>query len=150
MTAMNDRNPAAEQPEITFPALAIDKYSFGAKRTLEDLTVVPTPLIKSGFFRHLRIIDSAGRTFEVTGMRQLHGVGFLWGWHFYGRRVRVQLEFRSVASAATLEEIRDELLKRLKGWGGWQSRGDFDELWSDIRNAGSMVGLVAALDERQV
>jgi hypothetical protein len=130
--------------------LAVDKYAFDVRRTMEGLIVVPTPLINSGWFQHLRIIDSAGRTFEVSSVRQLHGVGFLWGWHFYGRRVRVQIEFRKVEPDATLEEIRDDLLKRLKGWSGWQSRGDYDELLSDIQNADSVAGLIAALARRQI
>jgi hypothetical protein len=58
-------------------------------------------------------LDSAGRTFEVSGVQQLHGVGFLWGWHFYGRRVRVQIEFRKVEPDATLEEIRGDALPLL-------------------------------------
>jgi hypothetical protein len=146
---MSDRNTTQVDPGLAFPVLAIDKYAFDVRRSMEDLTVVPTPLIKSGWFQRLRILDSAGRTFEVSGVQQLHGVGFLWGWHFYGRRVRVQIEFRKVEPDATLEEIRGDLLKRLKGWKGWQSRDDYDELLSDVKNAESVAGLIAALGRRQ-
>lgn len=137
--------------ELAFPLLAFDKYSFGIIRDPADLTVTWTSLIKSGWFDGLQIIDSRERGFQVTNMTVKGGVGPLWGWSrpMAGRRVRVELSIRRAADV-TLDAIKQKLQGLLRGWHGWQSRGDYDELEAMVRDATSLRQLLEGLRQLKV
>ena len=136
---------------LVYPVLAFDRYSFGVKRDVEELTVVWTSLIRSGWFVGLQIADSDGKTFEVASARKLHSVGFLWGFNpLYGRRVKVELKLRQLHPSLTLEEIRSHLLALLRTYSPWKSRDDYDELLAAVSNADSISRLITALSKAGV
>jgi hypothetical protein len=130
----------------TCPILTFDRLSFGVKNRFDELTDVWSSLLKSGWFQGLHIVDSEGRTFLVERVREVGGIGFLWGFNpLYGQRVRVALDLRRRSPDLELGEIKSRLLRMLNSWSGWKSRDDFDELVACVRDAESIPHLISAL-----
>lgn len=136
---------------LVFPVLAFDKHSFSVKRNEDDMTIVWSSLIRSGWFEELIVVDSKDRSFKVVGVTKLRGVGFLWGFNpLYGRRIKVKLDTRRSESDLSIEQLTGKLLALLRSWPGWQSRDDYEELVASIQNATSISQLIDSLSRFNV
>jgi hypothetical protein len=104
----------------------------------ESLTTTTAAALRGGLFDMLKIIDSAGREFFVKAARKLHGVGPFWGFSiFLNQRIRVALEIEPSGTTYSAEEVRQIVSRDFKGWHGWASREDFDQLKSSVESATS-------------
>ncbi len=121
-----------------FPCLCIHKGTLFTVTSDDSLTTTTAAALRGGLFKKLKIIDSTGREFFVKTARKLHGVGPFWGFNiFLNQRIRVALEIESSGRTYTTEEVRQIVSRDFKGWHGWASREDFDQLKDSIARATS-------------
>ena len=132
---------------LTFPVLAFDRYVVAAFCGEIDLTTTWTPLLRSGYFRNLELVDSTGQLLRVLDARPLHGVGPLWGYKpLVGRRVRIELELSTETRIVSAEELKKRIRTLLESWEGWKSRDDYESVLARVEQAQSVSELVSLVE----
>ena len=135
----------------TFPLLAYDDSSFATKQNVDELGIAWTSLIESGWFEGLTLHDVLGRTFRVTAVEKIRGVGRFWGWNLlYGRRLALEVHTQLQNPQHPFAKVRRDILGLLTRRGEWRSRDDYDSLVMSVENAGSIDQLIDALSRHGI
>jgi len=133
--------------DLTYPVLGVFRNgSLKIAATPAYLTTYTMRGLRRGHFDNLRIVDSRSNWFRVRSARRLHGVGRFGGYNlFFNQWIRVQLEIEDEHREATVEEVKDLVIKDFDAWDGWKSRGDFDVLVRRVRGARTVPELLSVL-----
>jgi len=136
--------------ELSFPVLFITKDFKVADmaRRPDDLLICGKGALHNGFFNNLLLVDTGGKAYRVKNAKKLHGVGLFWGYRlFHTQRIRVELQIEEEPQAMPLDEVKTYIFTSFRTWHGWQSRGDFEELKQQIKNAKSISEIMELLSE---
>jgi hypothetical protein len=136
---------------LEFPVLALDRNAPSVFASPDDLLTTWTPVIRSGFFDGLELIDASGKVFRVDSFRVTRGVGPFWGYRpFLGRRVRVELSISDTSEIAEIGDLRSRIAKLLRLDGTWRSREDFEDLLVLIAHSKSVGDLIRSLGRSRI
>lgn len=134
-----------------FPLLAYDGYSFATKQTVDDLGIAWTSLIRSGWFDGLVIYDSLDRTFRVTRIAKIRGVGRFWGWNpLYGRRLALEIHTKLYEVQYPFSKVKQDVIGLLTQRSEWRSRDDYDSLLGSVETALSIKQLISGLSHHAI
>jgi hypothetical protein len=140
-----DLNP----DEVNFPALALSGPIAHVYFSWEQLTRCTSQALKNGWFKNLVLIDSSGRQFRLSNARKIGPAGPLWGFHPFGRRVRIVPLITAEASAVTLSQVKVQVSRTIAADRAfWSSGGALEALESDLASAsstGAVIGLLAKI-----
>ncbi|MFA5262758.1 MAG: hypothetical protein WC378_02965 [Opitutaceae bacterium] len=124
---------------LNFPVLCIHKATIFTVRTLDALTSTTAAALRGGLFTKLRVIDSIGVEYVVSSAKKLKGIGPFFGYNlFLNQRIRVALDLEPTGKVFSSDEVRALVLKDFRGWHGWESRDDFDQLKQGVASAASV------------
>lgn len=133
--------------DLTYPILGV--FPNGALKiavTPAYLTTYTARGLRRGYFNELRIVDSRSKWFRVRSARKLHGLGRFGGYDiFLNQWIRVGLDIEDTHREASLDEVKEIVLKDFDSWDGWRSRGDFDVLRRRVTGAHTIPGLLEIL-----
>lgn len=74
--------------------------------------------------------------------------GLFWGYDiFLNQMIKVELLFEGNPFQITVDEVKKRVLLSFKKRHGWSTRGDFDELQSNVENAHSILEIIQFLSE---
>ncbi|MBM3845441.1 MAG: hypothetical protein FJ405_04025 [Verrucomicrobia bacterium] len=104
--------------EPRFPAVVVYDDGLTAYELGDDLMVCRKTDLNAGSagkYAPSTIVDSDGVAWRVTGAEKLRAVGPFMGFNlFFNPSMRVRLKFEAAPSAANLDWLKGEVVKRLK------------------------------------
>jgi hypothetical protein len=133
---------------MTYPALFVRRRTIQVVRTDDELIITSAYALKRGHYSDSLLVDDTGRSRRIARAEKVGGVGWLWGWNvFLNQRIRVRLVPADGDHSVTLEEVKALVRKNLRDWGGWATRGDFEELKAKVEKAGTVAVLIQLMDD---
>ena len=131
---------------LSFPVLCIYKKTIFTVGNEDSLTSTTSAALRGGLFKDLRIIDSQGKEVIVSSATKLHGIGSFFGFNiFLNQRIRVNLDAKLTGKTLTTEDVRQLILRDFREWGGWESRGDLEQVKEAVENASSVKKILQAI-----
>jgi len=132
---------------LKYPALVFSRGMVFPARSADDLSLANRAALKNGYFSGQLIVDSTGKAVKIKDAKKLHGVGPFFGYNiFLNQRIKVELLPDGQPSQKDVGDVRDLVLKALRGNQGWNASGDYDELVASAERAKSIseiAGLIA-------
>lgn len=118
---------------IEFPVLCLDD-DYVALYESEDVLTRGTALaLKRNAWTGMRLIDTRGHIHVVVGAKKLRGIGLFRGYNiFFNQDIRVTLDYDLDVDYISFDDVKVEVLRMVKKDQFLQSRGDYDELLSDL------------------
>ena len=121
---------------IEFPLLCLDD-DYVALYESEDILTRGTALaLKRNAWTGMRLIDTQGRIHVITGAKKLRGVGLFRGYNiFFNQDIYVTLDYDLNVDHVSFDDVKTEVFRMAKKDHYLQSRGDYEELLSDLGKA---------------
>jgi len=73
--------------KIMFPAIVFDNFSFRIIEHIEELSKTTSAGLKNGLYDSIKIVDSKGDLYHVSGAKKIKGIGPLWGYNIFLIRI---------------------------------------------------------------
>jgi hypothetical protein len=143
-------NDALDLAATTFPILSLTKRAALVSRNADELPTCGKGGLRNGWFNSLLLVDSNGQGWVVNGARKLHGVGPFWGYNiFLNQRIKVDLLISDGPFRASVEDVRNRVLKSLRNWHGGATDGGVEELKQAVEGAASISEIISFLEKNQ-
>ncbi len=132
-----------------FPVIVFDNFSFRIIEHIEELSKTTSAGLKNGLYDSIKIVDSKGDLFHVSGAKKIKGIGPLWGYNiFFNQNILVDLNFTPQISSSSLQDVKKNIIKKLnKEKYFWESGGNFNEIIEIIDMSDSIKTLIVRLSE---
>jgi len=106
--------------------------------------------LKNGMFDRLVVVDCKGNKFQIDSARKIRGVGLFWGYDlFLSQKIKVEL-LGVESGSITLEDLKGEIHRRFRAWGGWETRDDLGDLKLRIDHAKDFLDLIMVLKSARI
>lgn len=132
--------------QISFPVLLFSKNELSMMPDEDHLTRCNKDVLEKGYYDESFVVDSAGRRYAISEVKQVGYVKPWKGWPWYSsRQIRINIKFGEIR-LLTLEDLQQlvcQIIDRDADF--WSSSGDPEELKNEVKGFRSFKEIMAFL-----